>query len=353
MITTIFEPQTVRLLEETLVRTTKAIIVTHVSPDGDAVGSSLALYHYLRGRGINTTVIVPNAFPQFLKWLDGAEYIIQYDLEQTQAESLFLQADTIFCLDFNTLSRIKDVAPLVHNSSAQKIMIDHHPHPEPFAQLVFSFPHISSTSELVYRLIVDIGGLSSVSLSAAQAIYTGMMTDTGAFTYNANSPDIYLIISQLLSKGVDKDQIYRKVYNNYSEQRFRMMGYMLYEKMKIYKHQHTALLWLNAEEQKQFQHQKGDTEGFVNIPLSIKGVVFSIILREDTDMIKLSFRSVGKFPANEFAATYFGGGGHLNAAGGEYTGSLQDALSIIDNELPSFYQKYKHLAEEQLKEDEV
>jgi bifunctional oligoribonuclease and PAP phosphatase NrnA len=340
MITKIIAEEKIVQVQRLLDKYDNIVIVTHVSPDGDAIGSTLGLYHYLTDMGNRVHVIVPNSFPQFLKWISGTEKIIQYDYQPDLSARLVAEAQLIFCLDFNVLKRIKDLGELVRSAKAKKVMVDHHPHPEDFADVTISYPQISSTSELIFRLICRMGDFDQISKQGAEAIYTGMMTDTGAFTYNSNSPEIYYIIGELLSKGINKDQIYINVYNNYSVDRFRMMGYMLSEKMKIYTEQKSALLCLSNAEQEQFNRQKGDTEGFVNIPLSIKGIVFSAMFREDADMIKLSFRSSGKFPSNIFAAENFNGGGHLNAAGGEFYGSLEDAVRRFEEALPAYFEKY-------------
>jgi phosphoesterase RecJ-like protein len=340
MITKIIAEEKIIQVQQLLDKYDNIVIVTHVSPDGDAIGSSMGLYHYLVDMGNQVSVIVPNSFPQFLKWIEDVDKVIEYDQQPDLAEKLVGEAQLIFCLDFNVLKRIKDLGELVRQSKAKKVMVDHHPYPEDFANVTISYPSISSTSELIFRLICRMGDFDQISKAGAEAIYTGMMTDTGAFTYNSNSPEIYYIIGQLLVKGIDKDQIYKNVYHNYSEHRFRMMGYMLSEKMKIYPDQSTALLYLTKEEQDRFHRKKGDTEGFVNIPLSIKGIVFTAMFREDTDMIKLSFRSSGKFPSNIFAAEYFNGGGHLNAAGGEFYGTLEDAVRKFEDALPAYFKKY-------------
>lgn len=232
------------------------------------------------------------------------------------------------------------MAEAVRNSSARKILIDHHLHPEDFCSIVISHPEISSTSELIFRLICRMGYFSDITKEAAECIYTGMMTDTGGFTYNSNNREIYFIISELLSKGIDKDAIYRKVFNTYSESRLRLMGHVLTQ-MKVYPEYRTALISLTEKEQKQFSYIRGDSEGFVNIPLSIKNVVFSCFLREDTEkpMIKISLRSVGTFPCNQLAAEFFGGGGHLNASGGEFYGTMEEARQVFEQAL----EKYKPL----------
>ena len=313
----------------------KIVIVSHVSPDGDAIGSSLGLYHFLISQDKTVHVIVPNAFPDFLKWMPGAKDVIQYNRYKEFSDKLIQEADVIWCLDFNVLSRIDEMEEAVRTSPGRKMLVDHHLFPGDFARIVISHPDISSTSELVFRLICQLGNFSDISKEGAECIYTGMMTDTGGFTYNSNNREIYLIIGELLSKGIDKDEIYRNVYNNNSEGRLRLQGYVLYEKMQLYPQFKSALITLSREEQKRFQYAKGDTEGLVNIPLSVKDICFSAFLREDTekDMIKISLRSVGTFPCNQVAAEFFNGGGHLNASGGEYYGKLEDAIALFKQAL--------------------
>ena len=300
-------------------RADSVVIISHVSPDGDAMGSSLGLANFLEAQEKTVNVIMPNAFPDFLRWLPGSKGILLYDKYKEYADELIANADVICCMDFNALKRIDDMADAVRDSKARKVMIDHHLYPEDFCKIIISHPEISSTSELVFRLICRMGYYDDISYECAQCIYTGMMTDTGGFTYNSNNSEIYFIISQLLSKGIDKDDIYRKVFNTYSESRLRLMGHIL-TTMHVYKDYHTALISLTEAEQSSFKYIKGDSEGFVNIPLSIKDVCFSCFLREDTEkkMIKVSLRSVGTFPCNQLAAEFFGGGGHLNASGGEF-----------------------------------
>ena len=321
-------------------RADKVVIVTHVSPDGDALGSSLGLYHFLSVHDKTVNVIVPNAFPDFLRWMPGAKDIIRYDKYAEFADKLIAEADVICCLDFNALSRIDQMAEAVRTAQGRKVMIDHHLNPEPFCRVTISHPEISSTSELIFRLICRLGCFDDITLEGAECIYTGMMTDTGGFTYNSNNREIYFIISELLSKGIDKDDIYRKVYNTYSESRLRLMGYVL-SNMTVYSDYNSALITLTKAEQSKFNYIKGDSEGFVNIPLSIKNVCFSCFLREDTEkpMIKISLRSVGTFPCNQLAAEFFHGGGHLNASGGEFFGTMEEAKAVFEKAL----EKYKPL----------
>lgn len=322
-------------VEKWFERAEKIVIVTHVSPDGDAIGSSLGLWHFLESQEKNVNVIVPNAFPDFLRWMPGAKDIIRYDKYKEFADKLIAEADVICCLDFNALSRIDAMADAVAASKGRKMMVDHHLYPGDFCRIVISYPEISSTSELVFRLICRLGYFEDITKEGAECIYTGMMTDTGGFTYNSNNREIYFIISELLSKGIDKDEIYRNVYNMYSEGRLRLMGYVLYDKMQVFPEFNSALIWLTKEEQGKFQYVKGDTEGFVNIPLSIKNVRFSVFLREDTEknMIKVSLRSVGTFPCNKVAADFFNGGGHLNASGGEFYGTMEEAIGLFKQAL--------------------
>ena len=316
----------------------KLVIVSHVSPDGDAIGSSLGLYHFLLSQDKTVHVIVPNAFPDFLKWMPGAKDIIQYNRYKDFADKLINEADVLCVLDLNALSRLDDMQEVVRNSPARKLLVDHHLYPEDFARITISHPHISSTSELVFRLICQLGNFSDISKEGAECIYTGMMTDTGAFTYNSNDREIYLIIGELLSKGIDKDEIYRNVFNTASEGRLRLKGYVLCDKMQVFPEFRAALITLTREEQKRFHYMKGDTEGLVNIPLSIKDICFSVFLREDTekDMIKISLRSVGTFPCNQVAADYFNGGGHLNASGGEFYGTIDEAVELYKQALVKY-----------------
>ena len=343
MLTKVIEQAKIDHFTKWFERADKIVIVSHVSPDGDAIGSSLGLAQFLDSQDKTVNVIVPNAFPDFLKWMPGSKDILLYDRYKEFADKLINEADVICCLDFNSLKRIEEMADSVATSPARKILIDHHLYPEDFCRIVISHPEISSTSELVFRLICRMGYFSDISREGAECIYTGMMTDTGGFTYNSNNREIYFIISELLSKGIDKDDIYRKVYNTYSESRLRLMGYVL-SNMKVYREYNSALISLTKEEQGKFDYIKGDSEGFVNIPLSIKNVRFSCFLREDTErrIIKISLRSVGTFPCNKLAAEFFNGGGHLNASGGEFTGTMAEAKQVFEEAL----KKYKTLLTE-------
>lgn len=314
------------------------VITTHVSSDGDAIGSSLGLYEYLKKKGKQVTVIVPNYYPDFLKWMNDADKIIQYDRHRAAAKTYISCADLLVCLDLNEPSRMEDLAVPFMASRAKKLLIDHHLHPQRFCDVVLSYPNASSTSELVFRVIDSIGGTGQLNKSAAEDIYAGMCTDTGKFAYNSNDPDIYIILSELLRKGIDKDKINRLIYNNYTEARFRLLGYILSEKLKVFADKHATLFTLTREELGQFNYLKGDTEGVVNLPLEIKGTKLSIYMREDTEKprIFVSIRSVDDFPANKMAADFFNGGGHLNAAGGQLYCSMEEAIGIVEKALEAY-----------------
>ena len=340
MITKIIKEELIEKTKKYVEKGESFAIVTHVSPDGDALGSSLGLYHFLTAYGKdNVTVIVPNEFPAFYRWMPGTKDIVVHEKYPDFAEQLLHEADVIFCLDFNEPKRVEKLAGPLLAADGRRVLIDHHLNPADFCRVVMSYPEMSSTSEMVFRLICRMGFFSMIDKNTATCIYTGMMTDTGAFTYNSNKPEIYSIISELIKKGIDKDWIYRQVNQVYSEPRLRMMGYVLYEKMKVYHELRTALITLSAEELGRFHHCPGDTEGFVNLPLSIKNVDFSVFIREDRDYIKISLRSVGDFPCNQFAAKYFNGGGHKNASGGEFHGSLQEAIKLFERGLEEFNPK--------------
>lgn len=288
-----------KIIGEDLVHRTKIeienadniVIITHVGPDGDAMGASLGLWHFLMTLEKTPQVIVPTPFPNFLAWMPGANKTLVYKFDKEKADEHIQKADLIFLLDFNAASRMDKMADAVLASKARKVMIDHHLQPENIANIIISYPEISSTSELIFRLICRMGHFSDINLGCAECVYTGMMTDTGGFTYNSNHEEIYSIIYELIKLGVDKDDIYRRVYNTFSADRMRLMGYCLYKKMKIYPEYQAALITLTQRELHEFNYDNGDAEGFVNIPLSIQGINFTVFMREDPDKIKVSLRS--------------------------------------------------------------
>lgn len=336
MLSKIIDQRSIDVVQKRIDEARRIVIVTHISPDGDAIGSSLALYHYLKGLDKKVSVVTPNSMPDFLLWLPGANDVSVHSEKKEESETIVSQAELIFALDFNVLKRLEGLSSAVEASKTHKILVDHHPHPGDCWSLVISHPEICSTSELIFRLICRMGDFNRIDKPIAECIYTGMMTDTGSFTYNSNSPEIYFIISELLTKGIDKDAIYAKVFSNFSADRFRLMGFLLSQRMKIYDRYPVALLTLTLHECENYNYQKGDAEGFVNMPLSISGVIFSIFMREDQDKIKISLRSTGSFPCNKIASECFGGGGHLNASGGEFYGTMEAAIQLFESALPNY-----------------
>lgn len=336
MISKIIAEDLIHKVQKELDKADKIAIVVHVGPDGDAMGSALAWWHYLMTIEKEPIVIVPTAFPDFLSWMPGAECVLVFEENQEASEKILKNAELIFTLDFNVPSRLAKMEDAVMSSPAPKILVDHHLHPGDYAKVSISYPEISSTSELVFRLICRLGDFSKINLACAECIYTGMMTDTGGFTYNSNKPEIYTIIYELIKIGVDKDSIYRKVFNTYSADRLKLMGYALYNKMKLYPEYQAALITLSLKELEEFNYKNGDTEGLVNMPLSIAGVVFSVFMREDSDKIKISLRSQGTFPANKVSADLFNGGGHLNAAGGESYTTMEQAVAKFEAALSDY-----------------
>lgn len=324
----------------------KIIITTHLSPDGDALGSSLALYHFLKRKNKKVKVIVPNSFPYFLKWMKGVRDIEIYEYNPTAAQFILAHADLIFSLDYNISKRVGNMSPFLDQSPAKKILIDHHLLPGENFDITISHPEMSSTCELLFRILFQAGEYDTLTQVEAECIYCGMMTDTGGFTFNSSDPDIFEIISLLLRKNINKDDIYSNVYDNYSSERFRLLGFTLSNRMEINPELHSALLYLSKEDQSQFRFSKGDTEGFVNYPLSIRGIAFSTFIREDDGLIKLSFRSKKSFPSNEFAADFFNGGGHLNASGGEFYGTFEEALRVFNEGVKLYEEKLKKAAKE-------
>ena len=349
MLSKIIKEEEIQRAKKIIAKHHKFVIVTHVSPDGDALGSSLGLSNFLRELGKeDVTVIVPNEFPAFLQWLPGANQIIVYSQTTEKAQQILKEAEVIFCLDFNEPKRVDKMEQSLVNTKAIKVMIDHHLKPSGFVDLTISYPTMTSTSEMIFRFICRLGEFDLINKEIAECIYTGMMTDTGSFSYNSNHPELYIIIGELIKKGINKDDIYKKVYQVYSKDRLALMGYVLYHKMNVYENHKAALITLRDDELKNFHYTPGDTEGFVNLPLSIKGVVFSVFIREEGDFIKISLRSVGDFPCNYFAKEYFNGGGHKNASGGEYYGSIEGAIQIFEDGLklfnPNNYEeKVKHV----------
>ena len=330
--------QLMKLLKEVK----NVVILGHSSPDGDAMGSALGWSEYLRHLGKRVTIVMPNPASDFLKWLPGAQYVLYYTeaAHQAKARHAIAEAELICCLDFNQLSRVRDdVKGLVEKSKARRIMIDHHLAPDTEGMaLVVSRPKASSASELVFRVINELGGYDQMTRSGACCLYCGMMCDTGSFSYNSSDPEIYLIIAMLIAKGIDKDRIYRNIYHCFSTNRLKFWGYMLHEKLQFYAGGRASIMAYSREEMKRFKYIRGDAEGLVNQPLQVKGCRLSICLREDTelDVIRVSLRSVDDVPCNKISAEFFNGGGHLNASGGELACTLDEAIKIAEQAIEKY-----------------
>ncbi len=319
-----------------LINSSERIVITcHKSPDGDAIGSSLGLAITLEAIGKEARVVTPDRPPRSLRSLPGIKSVVAYTQHPELAERLFADADLIFCLDFNSLNRVDRMRDLLEKAPAKKVLIDHHRDPEDFADVMFSFPEQSSTSVLLYRLLIMMGLSERIGDKAATCIYTGMMTDTGNFSFNSNDPDLYLIIADLLKRGVDKDSIYKRVMNTKSASVLKLHSFAIAEKMHVFPQLQTALIVLTAEELKRFDYQPGDDEGLVNQPLAIEGIVYSVYLRQDTHQIKVSTRSVGDFRADLICNRFYNGGGHVNAAGGELHCSLEEAIEVFNSTKPT------------------
>jgi phosphoesterase RecJ-like protein len=335
-------------LKELLSSPKKIAIVSHRNPDGDAYGSCLALYHYLLKFQHNVSVVSPNDCPDFLKWLPSQDKIVVFEEELTKGSKLLNEAELIFTLDFNALNRVGRVMEeVLKNVSATFIMIDHHKQPDDYAQYMYSDASISSTSQMLYHFFELMGTLKSIDETIAACLYTGIVTDTGSFKYSSTSSVTHRIIADLIDTGINHTKIHINLYDTNSFDRLQLLGKAL-RNLKVLDEYKTAYISLSQSEMNSFNFKKGDTEGFVNYGLSLKGVVFAVIFIEDQKqgIIKMSLRSKGQFSVNEFARNHFNGGGHLNAAGGRSEDSLKNTIlnfikivPTYKNELQSSYEE--------------
>ncbi|MGL5317945.1 MAG: DHH family phosphoesterase [Bacteroidales bacterium] len=342
MISKIIDESKIQQTKKAISKHKKIVILAHQSPDGDAIGSSLAMYHFLLELEKDVQIIVPDGFPSFLGWLKGSGEILIYDKYPQYAQEAIEAADLILCMDFNSHHRIGEaLGQLLQASNAKKILIDHHLDPSSDFDVSLSYPSMCATGEVVFRLICRMGYFEEINRDCAEAIYTAMMTDTGRFSYNSDSPEIYYIIAELIKKGVNKDEIVRRVFQNESLDRIRLRGFIQYEKLKVLPELQSAYITLTDEEQQRFNLVKGDTEGLVNIPLDIKGINCSAFFKEDkeSNKIKVSLRSIGNIAVNELSNKYFNGGGHKNAAGGSWNGSMEEAVALFERVIADYISK--------------
>ena len=317
----------------------KIIITTHANPDADALGSSLGLYHFLKARGHDVEVISPTDYPEFLHWMEGNDQVKIYkEALHSEIKNQFDQADLICCLDFSGLNRIKKLGEFVRESRAKKLLVDHHLNPEDFADYALWDKKAAATAELIYDLILMLDGQDEITVGIAEALYAGIMTDTGSFKHNSTSAKIHRTVAELMDIGADVNKISRLIYDTNSLNRLRFIGYALMEKLVVDKKHPVAYFVINAEEHERFHLRSGDTEGLVNYALSIKGIVVAAIIMERDKEVKMSFRSIGDYAVNDFAAEYFSGGGHKNAAGGISELSLEETVEKFKSLIPKIQQ---------------
>lgn len=322
---------------EALSRPKKIIITTHHKPDGDALGSSLGLYHWLKGKGHDVNVVLSSDFPDFLSWMPGFEDLIYYPDQPEESQKLFDEAEIIFCLDYSALSRTNILEPIIREAKGQKWMIDHHLDPEDFATVEYWDSSAAATAQLVYSFIADVyHDKESITAEIASCLYAGIMTDTGSFRFRSTTSAVHHIIANLIDAGAKNWEIHENIYNSSTENRLKFLGYSLLNCLEVIPEYHTALFSLTKEDLLKFNVSTGDTEGLVNYALSIKGIRLAGLFIDRTELIKLSLRSIGDIPCNEICRKYFNGGGHLNASGGNSTDSLEEVVAKFKSILPEY-----------------
>ena len=320
------------------------VIVPHRNPDGDAMGSALGLYHYLKLNHHNVDVIAPNDYPDFLKWIPSDETVLKFEGQQEQSNSILEKADILFTLDFNAYHRAgEQMAEALEKSSAIKIMIDHHQQPDAYANYMYSDITMSSTCEMVYNFIEMLGDADKINATIATCLYVGIMTDTGSFRFASTTSRTHQVIGDLIDKGADNSQIHNNIYDTNSYSRLQLLGRAM-QNLKVIPELRTAYMSLTQAELDEFNFKKGDTEGFVNYGLSLKDIIFAAIFIESQQdqIIKISLRSKGDFSVNEFSRAHFNGGGHTNAAGGRSEDDMQTTIDKFISILPTYKQNLSH-----------
>lgn len=326
----------VQSIQELLAQPQKIAIVPHKNPDGDAIGSTLGLCHYLKFKGHKATVIVPNDFPKFLKWIPGTQGILNYEWDQAASQKILQEATLVFTLDFNDLSRSGAMEKSLSQLETPIVMIDHHQAPHDYASIMYSDVSMSSTSEMVYNFIESLGDREHISQEIANCLYAGILTDTGSFKFAATTSRTHRVVADLIDKGAKNSEIHNRIFDTNTPDRLRLLGCAL-KNLVILHEYHTAYITLSQEELDTNHFRKGDTEGFVNYGLTLEHIHFAVIFIENRDegIIKISFRSEGDFSVNEFARKHFEGGGHKNAAGGRSDQSLEETtarfVSLLEN----------------------
>ncbi|WP_298150410.1 bifunctional oligoribonuclease/PAP phosphatase NrnA [Flavobacterium sp.] len=317
----------IRGIKQLLSEPRRIAIIPHRSPDGDAMGSTLGLWHYLIGLGHQPFVIAPNEFPDFLAWLPGSERVIIYEKDKEAGTKLLRAAEIVFTLDFNALHRTGEMEHVLAALKVPFVMIDHHQKPDGYAKYRYSDTAFGSTCEMLYNFIRMMGDETRIDTKIATCIYTGIVTDSGSFRYPSTTSATHHIVADLISKGIDNSEIHTLLFDNNSFDRLQLIGCAL-QNMKVFPEYKTAYITLSQKELDQHHYVKGDTEGIVNYGLTIKGIIFAAIFIEhkDENIIKISFRSQGDFDVNQFARDHFNGGGHINAAGGKSNQSLKETI---------------------------
>jgi len=344
--TNTFSQEKITQLDQFLANAKSIVITAHKSPDGDSVGCSLALYHYLKKLNKNVVVCHPDIAPSFLFWLDGSKDILTLENHTAEVKSFIANADLIFCLDYNHPNRTGRMEDLLVAAKGKKVIIDHHRDPDiAFADLLFSDTSICSTCQMIYQLIEARNDLRTIDTQIGTPIYCGIVTDTGSFRFSSTSSQTHEIVADLLKRGVKNAVIHESLFDSNSLNKLKMVSYALLEKLVILEKYKIAYVWLTAEEEKRFDIVKGDTEGLVNQILAIDGIKMSGFFKESDQIIKISFRSKGQIPVNLFCKEHFEGGGHLNAASGKYVGNIQDAIKKFVTNLPKFVEVNKALFE--------
>ena len=324
-------------LKKILTQPRKIVITTHHKPDGDAMGSSLGLYNYFIQKGHHVKLVTPTDYPYFLHWLPNNPEVIIYTEKEEESKKLVADAELIFCLDFNTLSRINELGEEVRNSNALKIMIDHHLEPEGFDDFRHWNINACATAELIYDFIANLlEDESFITKDVATCLYTGIMTDSGSFRFPNVTANLHRIVADLIEAGAQNWRIHQQVYDNATEGRLKFLGYCLSNKLEVLREFNTALITVSKDDIKKFDIQTGETEGVVNYALSINGIKLAAFIVERNDKVKLSLRSIGDFPANEICKKYFNGGGHRNAAGGQSDESFETVIEKFKSILPEY-----------------
>lgn len=314
------------------------VIVTHRNPDGDAIGSSLGLYHFLNKLGHTVRMVSPSEYPEVFSWMKDIEKIIVYDVEPEDSSAVIDRADMIFCLDFNALDRIDKVGELVDKAKGARVMVDHHLYPEPFADFILSDTAASSTCELVFDLIMGLGWKEHMDHIIGECLFTGILTDTGSFKYGT-SAKLFRIVAELIEFGVDDYRLQDLIFNSMSEKHLRLLGHCLHNRMEILEEYQTGIITLTKEDYANFDIQRGDTEGIVNFLLKVKNVKVAAFITEQPTIVKISLRSKGDFSVQEIARRHFKGGGHKNASGGYSFQSLNATVRRFKSVLPHYKDK--------------